>query len=163
MKAVVQKHQKLQKSPGSYVEDEGKQAANRPFLVSFLAFAAGATVANIYYCQPLLQAVSTYFHTDAALTSTISVATQLGFGSGLLLFVPLGDSFERRTLIVGSIVGAAIMLLAAAFSPTLPVLVTVSYLLGLICITPQLIVPYAAEMAKPETRGRTVGIVIAVF
>ena len=130
-------------------------------LVAYLGFAAGATVANIYYSQPLLHAISTHFHSSAALTSTISVATQLGYGSGLLVFVPLGDSVERRTLIVGSIIGTALILLSIAFSATLPFLILVSYLLGLICITPQLIVPYAAGIAEPKARGRTVGIVMS--
>jgi hypothetical protein len=49
--------------------------------------------------------------------------------------VPLGDSVERRTLIVGSIIGTALILLSTAFSTTLPFLILVSYLLGLICIT----------------------------
>src|SRR5271166_6674770 len=129
--------------------------SGRSLLVAFLGFAAGATVANIYYSQPLLHAISTHFHSSAALTSIISVATQLGYGSGLLVFVPLGDSVERRTLIVGSIIGTALILLSTAFSATLPFLILVSYLLGLICITPQLIVPYAAGIAEPKARGRT--------
>jgi predicted MFS family arabinose efflux permease len=133
----------------------------RSLLVAYLGFAAGATVANIYYSQPLLHAISTHFHSSAALTSTISVVTQLGYGSGLLVFVPLGDSVERRTLIVGSIIGTALILLSIAFSATLPFLILVSYLLGLICITPQLIVPYAAGIAEPKARGRTVGIVMS--
>ena len=135
--------------------------SGRSLLVAFLGFAAGATVANIYYSQPLLHAISTHFHSSAALTSIISVATQLGYGSGLLVFVPLGDSVERRTLIVGSIIGTALILLSTAFSATLPFLILVSYLLGLICITPQLIVPYAAGIAEPKARGRTVGIVMS--
>ena len=76
----------------------GFLSRNSPFLVAFLGFAAGATVANIYYSQPLLHAISTHFHAGAASTSIVSVATQLGYGTGLLVFVPLGDSFERRSL-----------------------------------------------------------------
>jgi predicted MFS family arabinose efflux permease len=134
---------------------------SRAWLIVFLGFAAGATVANIYYSQPLLQSISIHFHSTAPLTSIISVATQLGYGSGLLVFVPLGDSIERRTLIVASIVGTALLLLAAAFCSTLPILILVSYLLGLICITPQFIIPYAAGLAEPKTRGRTVGTVMS--
>jgi predicted MFS family arabinose efflux permease len=130
-------------------------------LVAFLGFAAGATVANIYYSQPLLQAIATHFHSDAGSTSIVSVATQLGYGSGLLVFVPLGDSLERRALIVSSILGTALMLLAAGFCASLPLLILLSYLLGLICITPQLIVPYAAAIAKPGSQGRTVGSVMS--
>ena len=134
---------------------------NNSLLVLFLSFAAGATVANIYYSQPLLQAISTHFHASAASTSIVSVATQLGYGTGLLVFVPLGDSLERRMLIVASIIATALILLVAAFSASLPLLILLSYLLGSTCITPQLIVPYAAAIAKPGNQGRTVGNVMS--
>ncbi|HYY29854.1 MAG TPA: MFS transporter, partial [Chthoniobacterales bacterium] len=139
-------------------------SSHRPsnsLLVLFLSFAAGATVANIYYSQPLLQAISTHFHASAASTSIVSVATQLGYGTGLLVFVPLGDSLERRMLIVASIIATALILLVAAFSASLPLLILLSYLLGSTCITPQLIVPYAAAIAKPGNQGRTVGNVMS--
>src|ERR1700681_1791750 len=89
--------------------------SGRSLLVAFLGFAAGATVANIYYSQPLLHAISTHFHSSAAQTSVISVATQLGYGSGLLVFVPLGNSVERRPLLVGSIIGTSLILLSNCF------------------------------------------------
>ncbi|MBV8417476.1 MAG: MFS transporter [Verrucomicrobia bacterium] len=151
----------MQKNSCSRPDKESPAPAKRSWLVAFLGFAAGATVANIYYAQPLLHAISTHFHSNATATGVVSVATQLGFGSGLLVLVPLGDSLERRTLIVGSMIGTALMLLAVALSSTLPLLILVSYLLGLICITPQLIVPYAAGIAAPESRGRTVGAVMS--
>jgi predicted MFS family arabinose efflux permease len=161
MNAAERGHLKLENSSGATRNAPGLGARNHGFLVLFLGFAAGATVANIYYSQPLLQAIATHFHSDAAATSIVSVATQLGYGSGLLVFVPLGDSLERRALIVASILGTALTLLAAAVCSSLPLLILLSYLLGLICITPQLIVPYAAAIAEPGSQGRTVGSVMS--
>jgi predicted MFS family arabinose efflux permease len=160
MNAAEPSHQKSESSSGPTLNAPGFASRNHRFLVAFLGFAAGATVANIYYSQPLLHALATYFHSDAGSTSIVSVATQLGYASGLLVFVPLGDSFERRALIVSSILGTALILLAAAFCASLPLLIVLSYLLGLVCITPQLIVPYAAAIAKPGSQGRTVGSVM---
>ena len=160
MKTVAPSSQRLQKNSCPHFDKGRSTPAGRSWLVAFLGFAAGATVANIYYGQPLLHTISTYFHSNATATGAISVATQLGYGSGLLVFVPLGDSLERRALIVVSMIGTALMLVAAALCSTLPLLILVSYLLGLICITPQLIVPYAAGIAAPESRGRTVGAVM---
>jgi predicted MFS family arabinose efflux permease len=139
----------------------GKKPSNEAFLVFILAFAAGATVANIYYSQPLLDMIASHFHASTGVTSAVSIATQLGYASGLLLIVPLGDSFERRGLIVASIFATAVVLLAFAFSPTLPIMIVVSFLLGLTSCTPQLIVPYAAGTAPVEIRGRVVGKVMS--
>jgi len=161
MNATKTSNQKLEPGSGAAPNGPGLAFRNHGFLIAFLGFAAGATVANIYYSQPLLHAISTHFHSDAGSTSFVSVATQLGYGSGLLVFVPLGDSLERRALIAASILGTALMLLATAFCSSLPLLILLSYLLGLICITPQLIVPYAAAIAKPGSQGQTVGSVMS--
>jgi predicted MFS family arabinose efflux permease len=130
-------------------------------LVFVLALSAGATVANIYYAQPLLDMISKHFHAGAGVTSLVSIATQLGYASGLLLIVPLGDSLERRGLIVFSILATSVVLLAFAFSPNLPMMIVAGYLLGVTSCTPQLIVPYAAGTAPLETRGRVVGKVMS--
>ncbi|OAM87628.1 MFS transporter [Termitidicoccus mucosus] len=129
-------------------------------LVFLLAFAAGLAVANIYYAQPLLNSIADSYRAGVPATSVIIVATQLGYASGLLLIVPLGDAFERRRLIVACVACTAVALVGAALAPTLHVLVALNYLVGLASVSPQLIVPFAATLAAPERRGRVVGTVM---
>ncbi len=129
-------------------------------LIYLLSFAAGLTVANIYYNQPLLPAIGKAFHASSASTGTLAVATQLGYACGLLLLVPLGDTMERRGLIISSAFGTSLALLLVIFSPSLPCVIAASFLLGLISITPQLIVPYAAALAEPQNRGHIVGLIM---
>lgn len=59
--------------------------------IALLAFAAGATVANLYYSQPLLASIAAELRVSSAAVSAVSMATQLGYALGLLLLVPLGD------------------------------------------------------------------------
>ena len=70
-----------------------------------MAFSVGAIVANIYYIQPLLSAIATAFRISVPKVGTVAMLTQLGAALGMLLFVPLGDTKERRRLIVSLIVG----------------------------------------------------------
>ncbi|HVU34220.1 MAG TPA: MFS transporter [Opitutaceae bacterium] len=130
-------------------------------MTGLLALAAGVTVANIYYNQSLLVPMAHEFHATAAAAGTIAVATQLGYATGLLLLVPLGDAMDRRKLIVVSASGAAILLLGVALAPSLPLAIAASYVLGLICVTPQFIIPHAAGLAPAERRGHVVGIVMS--
>ncbi len=105
--------------------------------------------------------MATEFHVGAGAASIVSTATQLGYAIGLLLLVPLGDSIERRKLIVtitAVIVGA---LLFVASSPTLVLLIISSFLLGAVTIVPQLVIPYAAQLAPEESRGRVIGSVMS--
>ncbi len=118
-------------------------------------------VANIYYAQPLLELISASFHVSHSAVSWVAVATQLGYASGLFLLVPLGDLMNKKRLIAGSAAVAAAAGAAVAVSPNLPWMVAASYAFGLISITPQFAVPYAAGLAQPHKRGRTVGTIMS--
>ncbi len=131
------------------------------WLLGLLALTAGITVANIYYCQPLLGTMARAFGVGTGAVTAIAAATQLGYATGLLLIAPLADSCERKGLIVATASVSAVVLAGVALCPTVPWLTAASYLLGTACVTPQLVVPYAASMVAPERRGRTVGAVMS--
>lgn len=130
-------------------------------LLGLLAVAAGATVANIYYCQPLLGAIATAFHVGPQTATGVATATQLGYAAGLLLIVPLADSLERKRLITVCTALSALVLFGVAQSPSVPFLIVTGFLVGMVSMTPQLSVTYAAGLATPERRGHTVGIVMS--
>lgn len=130
-------------------------------LLALLALAAGATVANIYYCQPLLGAIAASFHVGADAATRVASATQFGVAAGFLLLVPLGDSFERKRLIAGTTALSALTLSLVALSPSIGWLTAASFVMGFICVTPHFVVPYAATAVSPERRGRTVGTVMS--
>jgi predicted MFS family arabinose efflux permease len=129
-------------------------------LVYLLAVATGLTVANIYYNQPLLPVIAREFHVSDVWVSVLSVGTQLGYSAGLLLLVPLGDVLDRRGLIICSAIASSATLLVAAISPSLTFIIAASFILGLVSITPQLIVPYGAALAEPQHRGQVVGMIM---
>ena len=130
-------------------------------LLALLALTAGATVANIYYCQPLLGAIAAAFHVGVDAATRVASATQFGVATGFLVLVPLGDSFERKRLIAGTTALSALTLSIVALSPSIGALTAASYVMGFICVTPHFVVPYAAAAVSPEHRGRTVGIVMS--
>lgn len=129
-------------------------------LVLLLTVAAGMSVANLYYNQPLLSDIAASFHASSASAGVIATLTQVGYALGLLLFVPLADSMERRRLIVALLVAVAIALAATATSPTLPILAVASFAVGVTTVVPQLVIPFAAGLAPPSVRGRIVGQVV---
>ena len=130
-------------------------------LIALLAVTAGATVANIYYCQPLLDNIATTFRVGADAVTRVVTATQFGVATGFLLLVPLGDSCERKRLILGTTTLTTLMLVVVALAPSINALVAASGIMGLVCVTPHLVVPYAAAAVEPARRGRTVGTVMS--
>src|SRR4051812_3231503 len=99
--------------------------------LALLAIAAGFGAANLYYAQPLAEAIARDFHATASGVSSALVGTQLGYAAGMLLLVPLGDVRERRGVIITTTLGAAVALLGFAAAPSLALLTAASVLVGL--------------------------------
>jgi predicted MFS family arabinose efflux permease len=126
-----------------------------------LAVACGATVANLYYSQPLLEVIAQSFHVTRGAASIVVTATQLGYAIALALVLPLGDLLENRTLACRTLVGTAAALGVAAFVPGFGWFLAMSVLIGITSVVAQILVPFAAALAPPEQRGRFVGQVMS--
>ncbi len=129
--------------------------------VLLLAIATGLIVASNYYAQPLLQLLARDFSVSARQAGWVVTTAQLAYAAGLLLIVPLGDRVERRRLIVGLFVLAAIGLVISASAGHLGQLLVGTALSGLSAVAAQVIVPHAATLTAPEHRGRVVGTIMA--
>jgi len=125
-------------------------------LVSLIAVATGAVVANLYYAQPVLHLVAHDFHSGSGLASLIITATQVGYAAGLLLIVPLGDLHSRRLLVTRIFGVAAVALVACALSPDVWIFGLASVAVGAASVAGQVMIPFAADLAPPERRGRVV-------
>jgi predicted MFS family arabinose efflux permease len=126
-----------------------------------LAFTAGATVANLYYAQPLLSTIAAGLHvsqTDASLLVTI---TQLAYAIGLLFIVPVGDITRRRPLFTVLLSITTIAVAASAAAPNLQLLGAVAMVMGLTAVVVQMLVPFAATLAPEEERARVIGTVLS--
>ncbi len=125
-----------------------------------LAGATGSSVAAIYYSQPILPLISAELGSSVGQISLVPTLTQLGYALGILLLVPLGDRFNRRSLILLKSLLLALTLLAYSFSTGIQGLLLLSLLIGLLATVAQDIVPAVAALSDPERRGRTVGTVM---
>jgi predicted MFS family arabinose efflux permease len=121
-----------------------------------MAVATGAVVANLYYAQPVLHQVAQSYHRGPGPTSTIITATQVGYAAGLLLVVPLGDLHPRRALVTRLYIGSCLALVACAVAPTLWFFVLASVAVGASSVAGQVMLPFAADLAPEERRGRVV-------
>lgn len=130
-------------------------------LVLLFAVAAGLSVGNLYYAQPLLGELSADFHVSEAHTGLIVTVTQLGYAVGLVLLVPLGDLFENRRLLTVMMGFTGVALLGAAMSPGMPWFVAASLAIGFTSVVAQVLVPFAASLTPAARRGEVVGKVMS--
>ncbi|AIQ33076.1 transporter [Paenibacillus sp. FSL P4-0081] len=123
------------------------------------AIACGLAVANIYYAQPLLDAISQEFGITPSSVGLVITITQVCYALGLLLLVPLGDLLNRRWLIAGQMLISVLALIVVGTAPTSRVLFISIAAVGLLAVVTQTLVAFAATLADPAERGRTVGVV----
>ena len=126
-----------------------------------LAAAAGFAAANVWYNQPMLGVIARDLPAPSHLAALIPTATQIGFASGILLLLPLGDRMDRRALILRQTAWLAVALLAAALAPGPLTLLAASAAIGAGACIAQQIVAFAADLAPPQARGRVVGTVMS--
>ncbi|SET63858.1 MFS transporter [Variovorax sp. OV084] len=132
-----------------------------PALTLVFAIACGLCVANIYYAQPLIGPISDTLQLHAGLAGLIMTLTQLGYGAGLLLLVPLADVVENRRLIVGALFGAVIGLVGIALSDSAVTFLAASFVVGTCAVAAQVLLPFASHLAPEATRGKVVGNIMA--
>ncbi|GAB3157087.1 MFS transporter [Micromonospora sonneratiae] len=146
------------------ITDQTRSRAPSPpglsgWLTLLLAGAAGAAVANVYFAQPLLVTIGREFALSSATVGIVVAITQLGYGLGLFLVVPLGDLVDRRRLVVTQLLLLAGALAVVGTAGTAPVLLAGIAAVGLLAVVTQSMVAYAAALAGPVNRGRIVGLV----
>ena len=134
--------------------------SKQKWMLPFLGLACCVGVSSIYYNQPLLLEMGNTYHATAGHTGFVAVATQVGYALGLLLLVPLGDVLERRALMMRMYGAVSVALLAAAFAPSLGLLMAASVAVGMLASVTHIALPIAPDLASDAQRGRAIGTVM---
>jgi predicted MFS family arabinose efflux permease len=124
-----------------------------------IAAAAGLSVANIYYAQPLLDVMGADLGISSSAVGLIVTLTQVAYGLGLIFIVPIGDVVDRRKLILVQGLLSAIALGVVATAVDASLLMVGIGGVGLLAVLVQVLVAEAAGLATAAQRGNVVGTV----
>ena len=125
-----------------------------------MAFGAGVLGASLHYQMPMLAKLAGEFSATPERVGLVPMATLGAYALGIFFLVPLGDRFEKRTLVLGKSILLALSYAVAALSVSLDMLVAVSICIGVFGSATQDIVPLAARIAPPGKQGRVLGQVM---
>ncbi|APR75179.1 Permeases of the major facilitator superfamily protein [Minicystis rosea] len=129
-------------------------------LVLLLAAGAAASVAALYYSQPMLGVLGAEIGASDTAVGFVPTLTQLGYAIGILLLAPLGDRYDRRRIILAKAAVLSVALLFAGAVRSIGALWIASLAMGLAATLAQDIVPAAATIAPETHRGKVVGTVM---
>lgn len=141
----------------SLKENQGIPAS----LLWTLSVIAALSVANLYYNQPLLNQISKDLAVSEFTANLIPMTTQLGYALGLLFIIPLGDLYERRTIITVNFLLLAFSMCAIAISPDIHYVLAASVITGICSVMPQIFIPIASQFSHPDHKARNVGILVS--
>ena len=124
-----------------------------------MALVCGISIASLYYIQPLEGMVALELGVNVGQMGLAPTLSQMGYALGLLCIVPLGDIFERKKLIILMLSLVSVVLLITGTLTNYYGLMVLMLLIGLTSIIPQLIIPFAGQLANPQERGAVLGTV----
>ncbi|MDQ6618168.1 MAG: MFS transporter [Pseudomonadota bacterium] len=130
-------------------------------LMALLASTVFVTAGAMHLQTPMLERIGAEFGATPAAVGWIPTLAFAGFLAGTLFLIPLGDRYDKRTLILAKLGALLIAVAAMALAPTLQVLWIASFVIGVCASLSQHIVPLVAELAQPEARGNAVGTVLS--
>jgi predicted MFS family arabinose efflux permease len=130
-------------------------------LIALLAVACGATVANLYYAQPLLSAIADHFGVSYGTAGLLVTVSQVAYGLGLVFLAPLSDLIDRRKLVAVLLAIACLASAGAAAAPGFAVLALAIGVASATSVVAQVLVPFAATLAPEGERGQVVGMVMS--
>jgi predicted MFS family arabinose efflux permease len=135
----------------------GRSPSISGWMTFLLALSCGLIVANIYYAQPLVGPIASELGLSPKAAGLVVTMTQLGYGAGLFLIVPLGDLIENRRLAVSVLALGALALASASFSTHPLAFFAAALCVGFGSVVVQILVPYAGHLAPEHIRGRVIG------
>ena len=152
-------------SPAPALPSPPMQATAAPELphstLLLMATACGLCAGANYFNQPLLHSIAMDLGISEARASLTVTMAQVSYALGLLLLVPLGDMLERRRLVLGLMLLAALGMLASGMAHSFALLAAGTLMTGLFSVAAQVLVPMAASFAAPGASGRAVGLVMS--
>ncbi|KAL7423988.1 hypothetical protein Q5752_001573 [Cryptotrichosporon argae] len=128
-----------------------------------LVFAIATTVSvmNLYYIQPMQADIADHFGVSYDAAARVATLVQAGYGTGTLLIVPLGDLVRRRPLVLVLMGAATALSVGLARARSVAMLQGLSFALGLCTVTPQVMLPWTADLAPGDRRAAAMSITLS--
>ncbi|MCL4801601.1 MAG: MFS transporter [Burkholderiales bacterium] len=120
-----------------------------------------ATAGTIHFQTPMLAELGREFAAEPVAVAWVPTLSFGGFLAGSLLLVPLGDRYDKRTIVFLKLAGLTASMIAMAAAPTLAVLAAASFLAGVCASVSQDVIALTAELAAPGERGAAIGTLLS--
>lgn len=123
--------------------------------------AVAVIIANIFAPQTLVKLMATSFGLTTAMSGFVPMVPLIGYAAGLFFLVPLADLVENRKLVLQMLTVATLSTLGIVLIPSVTTLFVLLFAMGAGCSVIQVLIPIAAAISSPESRGRVIGDIMS--
>ncbi|KXS15722.1 MFS general substrate transporter [Gonapodya prolifera JEL478] len=130
-----------------------------------LAFAGCVSVQNNYFLQPILPTLRDYFGVSESSAGSLQALVQGGFSVGMLLYIPAGDVWPKRSLLLFQFGVLMVAVLAQGLmrANMFPLFQFFCLLVGWGTAVNDLIKPFAMSLSTKDQSGQVLGIILGGF
>ncbi|OIW23864.1 MFS general substrate transporter [Coniochaeta ligniaria NRRL 30616] len=125
------------------------------------AATTGVTVANLYYCYPILHLLADDFGVTGERAALVPTLLQCGYACGLLFLIPIGDISRRRPLIIGLILVTSLLFLGLIITKDFTAFIVLSFLAAITGCTPQLMFPLTVQYSALRHRATMTSVLMS--
>lgn len=138
---------------------QGQQPSRR--FIFMMAMTCALCAGCNYFNQPLIYSIAQDLNISVEQSGWTVVLTQIGYATGLFLFVPLGDLFEKRLYICSLMLCTGLALIGLSASSNLQMLYGFTLLASFCSISTQILIPFAANLTQREKSAEVVGLLMS--
>ena len=132
-----------------------------PALLVVAGASAALFVANLYYAQPLLITIARDLGLPYQFAGSVVSVSQLGYGLGLFLLVPLSDIVENRRLVLTCSLLTLVGIVGVALAHSAATFLCFALMIGVFSSGAQILIPYLSHLIPDNRRGKILGAIMA--
>jgi len=156
----MREHDDENRVAGAVTQGGGGAGLGRALMI-LLTVLVFATAGTIHFQTPMLAEFGRVFAAEPVAVAWVPALSFGGFLAGSLFLVPLGDRFDKRTIVFAKLTGLVCAMAAMAAAPTLAALAAASFVAGLCASISQDAIALTAELAAPGERGAAIGTLLS--
>lgn len=126
-------------------------------LTIVMAISCGLLVANLYYAQAAIGPITSDLGISKGAEGVVVTLIQFGYALGLVLIATLADLVENRRVVLITVGITILGLIGVALAPSAAVFLIASFVVGVVSVGAQVVLPLATHLAPANERGRVIG------
>lgn len=126
-----------------------------------MAITCGVCAGANYFNQPIIYRIAHSLGVTVEQAAVTIVISQFAYALGLIMIIPLGDKFSKRTIIIGLMLISALAQMCIGFTTQLWWLYLLTFIATTFSIASQVLIPFISSLGSPQKMSQIIGTLMS--